>query len=135
VVLIDTNVLVYLLIESDFTGASQELRKRDPDWRSESFILIEFSNVLAREIALREMTLETAQSLLVKATELLGDGLARITHSSALDTAARFGITAYDARFLALARQAGLRLTTEDKQLRSAAPLLTQSIEDALARI
>ena len=42
-VLVDTNVLVYLLIEGDRTEAAQALFARDADWRSESFVLVAFS--------------------------------------------------------------------------------------------
>ena len=49
--LVDTNVVVYLLIRGDHTEAAQELRRRDPDWRSEAFLLVEFTNVLASSIA------------------------------------------------------------------------------------
>jgi hypothetical protein len=47
VVLVDTNILAYLLIEGDRTSAAQALNARDPDWRSEGLILVEFSNVLS----------------------------------------------------------------------------------------
>jgi predicted nucleic acid-binding protein len=49
-----------------------------------------------------------------------------------LDTALRYRVTAYDARFLALARQLGRPLVTEDVNLRAAAPKLTQSLAEAL---
>ena len=45
--IVDTNVVVYLLIQGDHSAAAQELYIRDPDWRSEAFLLIEFANVLA----------------------------------------------------------------------------------------
>ncbi len=133
-VLIDTNVLAYLLIDSEFTATSQRLRRRDPDSRSEAFILIEFTNVLALQIAVRSITIEAAQSLLTKATTVLSNRLAQVAHNDVLAMASRFGVTAYDARFLVLAHQSGLRLVTEDAKLRNAAPGLTQSIEEALAR-
>ena len=56
-------------------------------------------------------------------------------HDAALALATRHGVTAYDARFLALAERVGLRLVTEDSKLRAAAPALTQSLADALASI
>ena len=48
--------------------------------------------------------------------------------------AARHGVSVYDARFLALADQLGTRLVTEDAKLRAAAPALTQSLAEALAK-
>jgi predicted nucleic acid-binding protein len=56
-----------------------------------------------------------------------------VSHQAALDAALRYGTTAYDARFLALAQQLGQRLVTEDAKLRAAAPRLTQSLTEALA--
>src|SRR5437763_736094 len=102
-VLIDTNVLVYLIISGEQTGAAQALWRRDSDWRSEAFVLVEFSNVLAHYISVRRLALRQAEQLLARATELMANRLARVPHAHALAVAARFGITAYDARFLALA--------------------------------
>lgn len=133
--LIDTNVLAYLLIEGEHTAAAQELRRREPDWRSEALILVEFSNVLASSMAIRGLRLQVAQKLLGHAANLLENRLARVPHAEALAVASQFGTTAYDARFLTLAHQTGLKLVTDDRQLRKAAPSLTQSINDALAAV
>jgi predicted nucleic acid-binding protein len=131
--LVDTNVVAHLLIHGDHTEAAQELRKRDSDWRSEAFLLVEFTNVLASSIATKRMTLALAQSSLANATALFDGKLARMNHASVLATASRHRVSAYDARFLALADQLGSRLVTEDARLRVAAPALTQSLAEALA--
>ena len=57
-VLVDTNVLAYLLLEGDRTASAQELYERDPDWRSEAFLMVEFSNVLATSIRTKAITRE-----------------------------------------------------------------------------
>jgi predicted nucleic acid-binding protein len=46
-VVVDTNILAYLLIKGDRTADAQALFTRDAEWRSEGFVLIEFSNILA----------------------------------------------------------------------------------------
>jgi predicted nucleic acid-binding protein len=131
-VLVDTNVVAYLLIEGKQTAAAQQLRKRDSDWRSEAFLLVEFTNVLASSIATKRMTLSLAEELLARASVLFDGKLGRISHASVLTTAARYRVSAYDAHFLALADQLGSRLVTEDAKLRTAAPALTQSVAEAL---
>lgn len=131
--LVDTNIVAYLLIDGDCTEAAQELRTRDPDWRSEAFLLVEFTNVLASSIARKRMTLSLAEDFLAKAATLFDGKLGRIPHASVLAIAARHRVSAYDARFLALADQLGSRLVTEDARLRAAAPALTQSLAEALA--
>jgi predicted nucleic acid-binding protein len=131
--LVDTNVVVYLLIDGDYTEAAQELRTRDPDWRSEAFLLVEFTNVLVSSIARKRTTLSLAQDVLATAAALFDGKLGRIPAPSVLAIAARHRVSAYDARFLALADQLGCRLVTEDARLRSTAPALTQSLAEALA--
>jgi predicted nucleic acid-binding protein len=132
-ILVDTNVVAYLLIQGDSTAAAQELRTRDPDWRSEAFLMVEFTNVLASSVAAKRMTLPLAGDFLAKAAALFDGKLGRMPHGSVLAIAARYGVSAYDARFLALADQLGHRLVTEDTRLRAAAPALTQSLAEALA--
>jgi len=130
--LVDTNVLAYLLIDGDHTKAAQELRARDPDWRSEAFLLVEFTNVLASSVATKRMTRSLAEKFLAHAAALLDGKLARVSHGAVLKIATRHRVSAYDARFLALADELGQPLVTEDPRLRAAAPSLTQSISDAL---
>jgi predicted nucleic acid-binding protein len=131
--LIDTNIVAYLLIEGDYTEAAQDLHGRDPDWRSEAFLLVEFTNVLAAYLATKRMTFSLAQDFLTKAVALLDGKLARIPHPTVLALSDRYRVNAYDARFLALADHLGSRLVTEDARLRAAAPALTQSLAEALA--
>jgi predicted nucleic acid-binding protein len=132
--IVDTNIVVYLLMHGDRTAAAQRLHARDPDWRSEAFLLVEFTNVLASSIAMNRMTFNLADELLAKAIGLFDGRLARVDHSLVLAIAGRHGISAYDARFLALADQLGTRLVTEDAKLRAAAPRLTESLTEALGK-
>jgi len=131
--LVDTNIVTHLLINGERTRAAQDLCKSDPDWRSESFLLVEFTNVLTAYVAKKRMTLTSARRALTKATALLDGKLARTDHSIVLALAAEYRVSANDARFLALANQLGKRLVTEDAKLRAAAPALTQSLAEALA--
>jgi predicted nucleic acid-binding protein len=133
--LVDTNVVAYLLIHGPSTAAAQKLRRRDPDWRSEAFLLVEFTNVLASCIATGRMSLSLAHELLARVNTLFDGKLARVAHGSVLSISAEYRVSAYDARFLALAYRLGQRLVTEDTRLRSAAPKLTVSLVEALAEL
>jgi predicted nucleic acid-binding protein len=135
VLLVDTNVVAYLLIEGDHTTAARSLYRHDEDWRSEAFIIVEFTNVLAASIAARRMDLSLAQRFLTQATSLLHGKLTSIPHDLVLSLAVEYRVTAYDARFLALAQQLRMRLVTEDAKLRAAAPALTQSLAEAVANL
>lgn len=131
-VVVDTNVLAYLLIEGDRTADSQALYARDPDWRSEGFLLVEFSNILATCLRAGSLDRGMAGTLLASAEQILS-GPVNLPHARALGIAAEFGVSAYDARFLGAARALDKKLVTEDAKLRRAAPALTQSLSQALA--
>jgi predicted nucleic acid-binding protein len=130
-ILVDTNILVYLLIEGDRTSSAHELYARDSDWRSEGFILVELSNVLATYVRNRALSLGKGKGLLADAETRL-PALRSVSHAQAFETAAEFGISGYDARFIALAKELRVRLVTEDAKLLTAVPSLTRSLADAI---
>jgi len=131
VVVVDTNVVAYLLIEGDRTKQAQALLARDADWRSDAFLLIEFSNVLATYLRSGALSRSQAESLLAEAGKRVRAHV-NVPHSRALRVAEQYGVSAYDARFLAAAQSLGGKLVTEDAKLRGAAPTLTQSLGEAL---
>ena len=128
--LIDTNILVYLMMQGDRTPAAQQLYERDADWRSEGFVMVEFSNVLATYVRIKALAAEQAMKLLEDALRLL-PVLTDVTHAQALETATQFGISAYDARFIALAKLMRVKLVTEDTKLQAAVPAWTVSLAGA----
>ena len=131
-VIVDTNVLAYLLIEGDRTPEAQALYAIDAEWRSEAFLLVELSNVLATYVRSGGMTRAQAETLLSEAERRMR-GLLNVPNAQALRLAERYGVSAYDARFLAAAQGLGGKLVTEDARLRAAAPALTHSLAEALA--
>ena len=132
-VLVDTNVIAPLYVRSARTDAVEELFARDAVWRTEPLALIELSNVLVTYERSRYITAATARDCLNRAAAFLQPQLFRVSHQAALEAALDYRVTAYDARFLALADQLGSRLVTEDARLRAAAPALTQSLAEVLA--
>ena len=131
-IIVDTNVLAYLLIEGDQTASAQALFTKDPDWRSDRFVRIEFSNLVATYHRSKRLTPRAAASLLSEAERLVPT-LVDLPHHRALTIAIQHGVSAHDARFLGAADSLGSKLVTEDVSLRRAAPALTQSLADAIA--
>lgn len=131
-VVVDTNILAYLLIVGDRTKEAQALFARDDHWKSEAFVLVEFSNILATYQRLGELDSNQTERLLGEAQTCLRH-LVDLPHVAALRTAQQFRVSAYDARFLAAAEKLNTRLVTEDAKLRAAAPALTRSLAEALA--
>ena len=133
--LVDTNIIAPLYVQSARSPAAAELFAHDPVWRTEPLALIELSNVLITYERARYITAAAARDCLNRAAAFLQPHLFRVSHQAALDAALRYGTTAYHARFLALARELRMRLVTEDVKLRAVAPALTQSLAEAVANL
>jgi predicted nucleic acid-binding protein len=132
VVVVDTNVLAYLLIEGDRTTDAQALYAKDSDWQSEAFVLVEFINILTTYTRTSALTHEQGLKLLAEAETLLPP-LPSVSHKEAYEVSVEFGISAYDARFITLAQQMKSKLITEDAKLRKAVPAWTVSLSESLA--
>lgn len=129
---VDTNVVACLMLEGSRNADARRLFALDSDWQSEEFLLVEFSNILSTATRLGRMEHADAIRLLTDLTDLMAGRLHRVPHGDALAIATSHGISAYDARFLALAQSVDQKLVTEDARLRAAVPSMTQSIEEAL---
>ena len=132
-VVVDTTVVAGLFIDGPFSKAARELYALDADWRSESFAMVEFTNVLRVQVRAGRLAADAAPLLVERALSLFGDGLRDCDHAQVLATAMRHGTSAYDARFLSAAQSWNAVLVTEDAALRRRAPTLTRSIAEALA--
>ena len=132
-IVVDTNVIAYLLIEGDRTADAQALRRAEPDWRSEPLLLVEFSNLLATQVRAKALSAAQAKSLLESAAQQVAAWV-EVPHAGALTVALERQVSAYDARVVACARRLSVPLVTEDSRLRAATPGLSLSIAEAVSR-
>ena len=129
---VDTNIVAYLLLSGDRTEQAQARWKADRGWRSDTFLCVEFSNLLATQVRAKTLTLAEAVSLLDRAGSPV-QGMSKVSHADALRIAAAFGVSAYEARFLAAVKTLGTKLVPDDVRPRKAVPAMIQSLAQALA--
>jgi predicted nucleic acid-binding protein len=84
------------------------------------------TNVLATYLRNRALPPGKRRDLLVDAETRL-PALRNVSHAEALETATEFGISAYDASLIALAKELRVKLVTEDAKLLAAVHSLTCS--------
>ena len=132
-ILVDTNVLFSLVVDSELSQAAVRLHEQDDDWHSEYHALVELTNVLARYIRNGKMTAAEGRLALTTAEDFMDGHLYSVAHADALELTFGPQVSVYDARFLAAATCLQTKLVTEDRKLRNAAPELTCSLEDAIA--
>jgi predicted nucleic acid-binding protein len=129
VIVVDANVIAYLLIAGESTAVAQAVWDLDSDWRVPALWRHEVLNVLSTYVKVGGSSLEQAQEIWSTATRLLASGESEIDMNRALGLAVEHGLSAYDAQYLALALALGVPLVTEDRRLREILPRETLSMQ------
>ena len=116
-IVVDTNLLAYFLIEGDQTESCRHVFTRDPEWCAPFLWRSEFRNVLVNHMQHTGMSLESAKARMAQAEELLGGREYALSSGLILELASANGISAYDAEIVGLAKQLETALVTTDKPL------------------
>jgi predicted nucleic acid-binding protein len=116
-IVVDTNILAYLVINSEFSGLAGNVLTRDPIWLCPSHWQSELSSILTLYIRKGILTLSTAQERMAFAQDLIGKGSMAISYRIVLRLAAQSACSSYDCEFVALAQAMGVPLVTNDKQI------------------
>lgn len=132
-IVIDANILIYSLIESDKSPLAQKLREKDPDWRTVSLCLHETLNVLATYLRRGLLSHSQARELLARTERFVEIAQSPLKMEAVLDIAVQHNLSGYDAQYIALARELGAPLITEDRKLRDASRGLAISMQEFVA--
>jgi predicted nucleic acid-binding protein len=134
-IVVDVNVVVYLLTETPQRELARRVRERDADWLVPPLWRHEMLSVLAT--LTREEVLDQASAIQVwrKAIALLGSREQQPEMEDALSLAIEHGISAYDAQYVVLAKTIGTRLVSEDRKLRRRLPDRVASMADFSATL
>jgi predicted nucleic acid-binding protein len=122
VIVVDTNVVAYLYLESQVTARAEELLRKDPDWAVPVLWRSEFRNILAGAMRRKALTLGEASQVLTEAESLLAGNEHEVGSLQVLELVRDSDCSAYDCEFVALARQLGVKLVTQDGKLLKAFP-------------
>lgn len=116
-IVVDTNVIAYLLIQGDKTPLAQAVWQQDSAWAVPSLWRHEFLNVLATYARRGGASLEEMEQVWQHSQALLLRREHQADMESALRLAVQHDISAYDAQYIALAQQLDINCVTEDSQL------------------
>ena len=121
-IVVDTNVVAYLLIPGQHTASARSTLTRDPSWAAPLLWRSEFRNVLAVYLRQRHMPLAKALELQDAAESLVAGREYAVESRDVLTLAHESGRSAYDCEFVAVAIALGVPLITSDRQLVSTFP-------------
>jgi len=131
VIVVDTNVLAYLYLPTNYTAHAEALLQRDPEWAAPILWRSEFRNILAGYLRRRTLSFEAAGAIQAEAEGLLAGNEHLVDSLRVLELVRDSDCSACDCEFVALAMRLGTKLITMDAKLLRAFPRHTVSLEAA----
>lgn len=113
----DTNLIAYRLIDGEQTELALAVSSNDPEWFVPPLWRHEFLSVLSVHCRHGNLTEKEGLVIFERAVLLLQHREHQPNLSEALAVALKKKITPYDAQFVLLARQLGTSLVTSDREL------------------
>ena len=121
-IVVDTNVIAYLLLPGDQTEAARRTFARDPAWAAPALWRSELRNVLASYLRQQHLPLADAVAVQAEAEALLVGREYAVESAEVLALVNASGRSAYDCEFVAVAQSLGVPLVTSDRQLLGSFP-------------
>lgn len=125
----DTNLVAYLLIEGEKTEMARAVWAKDPRWMLPTLWRSEFLNVLTTAVCAHVLTLAEAHETWRRAQTIFGRSEMEPSGDDVLEMAAERKLSAYDAQFVVAAVNLEVPLVTADRGLLAACPDLSISPE------
>ena len=123
-IVVDANVIAYLLIRGERSDAADRLLQARADWVAPRLWVDEFVNVLCTYDRNGLITAQNASGLLEDALTLMEGNSYDVAPQRVLSVARRTGCSGYDSQYIALAEELGVKLYTNDKRILAACPCL-----------
>lgn len=128
-IVVDVNVLAYLWLPGELTDLAERALVRDPHWVSPILWRSEFRNVLAGYLRRGSLDPAAAQRALDGAESQMSGHEYFVPSPLVMSKVATSTCTAHDCEYVALAEDLRATLVTSDKQLLTAFPALTTSLQ------
>ncbi len=127
-IVVDTNVLAYLVLPGPRAAAAERLLREDAEWAAPLLWRSELRQVLSRYVRRGDMNLDAAAELWSCAEMVLGGRQHLVPTRLVLTLAAESRCSAYDCEYAALAQLLSVDLVTEDARLLAAFPEFARSL-------
>jgi predicted nucleic acid-binding protein len=133
VIAVDTNIIAYLYLPSDFSTLAEQLRTNEPVWVAPALWRSELRSVLALYLRKGMLSFQQAYAVQSEAETLMADAEYQIPSFEILSLVASSRCSAYDCEFVALARQLSINLITADKKILQEFPANAMALGDAIS--
>jgi len=116
-IVVDTNLIGYLYLESKHSPQAEQVLRIDADWAAPRLWRSEFRSVLALYMRKHGLPLEASQQTMDAALYQMDGREYEVDSQRVLRLVAGSTCSAYDCEFVALAQELGTVLVTSDKQI------------------
>ena len=130
-IVVDTNVIAYLLLPGEWTQSAESLLEHDSSWVAPSLWRSEFRNILAGYLRRGSLTYDQTLAVQLTAEEILGGNEMSVESRSVLQLVRDSRCSAYDCEFVAIAQQLKVILYTMDSTVLAAFPDTARSLEQS----
>ena len=128
-IVVDTNIIAYLYLESDRSLQVEQVLEKDTDWAAPLLWRSELRNILALYIRKKLMSLDDAQQIMREAMSLMKGREYEVASFQVLELVASSECSAYDCEFVALADDLETSLVTVDKKILKEFPKIAVSLD------
>lgn len=133
-IVVDTNLLAYLLLPTPHAVQAEAVLIKDPDWIAPALIHSEFRNVLLGAVRRKDVAQADADRFLARAYEVITVPEGDVDGYAVFALALQSGCSAYDCEFVWLARDLRIPLVTADQKVLKAFSELAMTPETFLTR-
>ena len=116
-IVVDTNILVYLFVDGPQTRSAMTVRMKDPDWHAPLLWRSEFRNAMTGYLRNNTMTVEQAVIVIQNAEDLMDGQEHEVDSADVMRLISESNCSAYDCEFVALAQQLDVSLITLDRRI------------------
>jgi predicted nucleic acid-binding protein len=128
VIVVDSNVLAYLLIDGIYTKRAEALLTADSNWIAPLLWKSEFRNILAGYIRRGDFSFDKAYQIVREAEFILSNREFEVDSLLVLELIRDGSCSAYDCEFVGLAIKNECQLVTMDKQILKAFPKIAMPL-------
>jgi len=125
VIVVDTNIITYLILPSPLNEQADKLFAKDPNWQVPILWRAEFCSVLRKYLNNFESDKKYANEVLKKALSFFKYKEYLVSVEKVLDLSLKSNCSIYDCEFVALAQELNIPLVTGDKKIAKAFPKMT----------
>ena len=130
-IVVDTNILVYLSIPSPYSKLARELFSRDQDWAVPVLWQSEFRSVLTKYLRRSLISFSEAIQIFSEVEDLVRDNEYQVKTIDVFELVAFGATSSYDCEFVALAKSLDTHLVSMDIKLARAFPETVTLLTDA----